>query len=129
MNEMLRAHAHSSPQNLEPCTLLRRLSLQSNRLTSLGSGLLQLTNLEELQLSHNGLKDTLGLHTLVCLFTRHCFCSRFACQVNLRVLDLGNNQIAKLEKLEPLTKLEELWVRCRCARAPCFMSRDCAVFS
>jgi protein phosphatase 1 regulatory subunit 7 len=46
---------------------LRKLSLQSNRLTDIGSGLSCCASLQELYLSHNGIIKICGLESLVCL--------------------------------------------------------------
>ena len=54
-------------QGLSSLRKLRKLSLQSNRLVELGTGLADLTELEELYLSHNGIERTTGLETLVFL--------------------------------------------------------------
>ena len=49
--------------------------------------------MQELYVSHNALTSLSGVD--------HC--------TNLRVLDISNNQISRLEKLGPLKKLEEFW--------------------
>ena len=74
---------------------LRRLSLQNNRLTSM-AGLEGCPLLEELYLSFNGIDRLAGLRALR----------------RLKILDLGNNRIAKLEAsdLEGLECLEDLWL-------------------
>jgi Leucine-rich repeat (LRR) protein len=74
---------------------LRRLSIQSNRLTEIGSGLSALTGLEELYLSHNALTSMAGVEALT----------------RLRVLDLAANRITKLQGVERITQLKEFWVR------------------
>ena len=51
-------------------------------------------NLEELYISHNGIKKMEGLDTLV----------------NLVTLDVSNNFIKRIENVSHLTKLEEFWV-------------------
>ena len=58
-------------------------------------GLETLVNLEELYISHNGIKKIEGLDTLV----------------NLVTLDVSNNFIKRIENVSHLTKLEEFWVR------------------
>ena len=74
---------------------LRVLSMQSNRVVSLVAPRpLEMPNLEELYLSHNGVERIEGLQGLP----------------NLRVLDLGSNRIKRIEGLEPLLKLRELWL-------------------
>lgn len=72
---------------------LRILSIQSNRLTSLGELASLSGSLEELYVSHNGLETLDGIQTL----------SR------LRVLDITANRISKLEHLNDKTELEEFW--------------------
>ncbi len=79
---------------------LKKLSIQSNRLTDIGQGLTHCTALEELYISHNGLTSVKGLEALRAL----------------RVLDIGTNRITSLDGLQPLTKLDELWV-CLTTRA------------
>jgi len=74
---------------------LSKLSLQSNRIVDIGTGLLALTSLTELYLSENGIERISGLHTLV----------------NLHTLDLSINRISELDGLETLTELREFWVR------------------
>lgn len=76
---------------------LKLLSIQSNRLTSI-SGLSNLTNLEELHISHNGITAITGLEN----------------NIQLRVLDISQNPISHLQNLSHLTHLEELWAsNCR----------------
>ena len=58
-------------------------------------GLEALVNLEELYVSHNGIKKMEGLDALV----------------NLVTLDVSNNFIKRIENVSHLTKLEEFWVR------------------
>ena len=57
-------------------------------------GLEMLVNLEELYVSHNGIKKIEGLDSLV----------------NLATLDVSNNFIKRIENVSHLTKLEEFWV-------------------
>lgn len=45
---------------------LQQLGLQSNRLTTLGTGLAPVTGLRELYISHNGLTSLEGIGHLVC---------------------------------------------------------------
>ncbi|XP_071742344.1 protein phosphatase 1 regulatory inhibitor subunit PPP1R7 homolog [Rutidosis leptorrhynchoides] len=78
--------------NLCGLKCIKKLSLQSNRLTSM-KGLEECTSLEELYLSHNGITKMEGLSTLA----------------NLRVLDVSSNKLAAIEDIEKLTCLEDLW--------------------
>ena len=72
---------------------LRRLSLASNRLTSV-DGVEALVGLEELQLSHNGLTSLEGLETLTAL----------------RILDVAGNEVTRLpQQLAALVVLEDFW--------------------
>jgi len=78
---------------LSHLTNLKKLSLQSNRLASM-KGLGGCTALEELYLSHNGLKEIEDVDSLV----------------NLKILDVANNNIrslCSLEKCVPL--LTDVW--------------------
>ena len=87
------------------------MSIQSNRITVI-EGLDHLTSLEELYLSHNGIKCIQGLEKLVREYyplSSVTFISNL--QVNLTTLDLANNQIKRLENVAHLVKLEEFWVR------------------
>jgi len=83
----------STIQNLDNLGRLQKISIQSNRLVNIGNGLLNLVNLQELYLSHNGITRLEGLHTLV----------------NLKILDISSNFITKLENLTSLRSLEEFW--------------------
>ncbi|GJS83953.1 protein phosphatase 1 regulatory inhibitor subunit PPP1R7 [Tanacetum coccineum] len=78
--------------NLCGLRCIKKLSLQSNRLTSM-KGLEECVALEELYLSHNGIAKMEGLSTLA----------------NLRVLDVSSNKLAAVEDIEMLTCLEDLW--------------------
>lgn len=78
--------------NLCGLKCIKKLSLQSNRLTSM-KGLEECTALEELYVSHNGISKMEGLSTLV----------------NLRVLDVSSNKLAAIEDIAKLTCLEDLW--------------------
>ena len=55
---------------------------------------MQIVNLEELYLSHNGVLKIEGLDSLA----------------NLRILDLASNRISVLENVSHLENLEELWL-------------------
>ncbi|KAJ8751051.1 hypothetical protein K2173_016232 [Erythroxylum novogranatense] len=72
---------------------IEKLSLQSNRLTSM-RGFEECVSLEELYLSHNGISKMEGLSTLV----------------NLRVLDVSSNKLSSVEDIQNLTQLEDLWL-------------------
>lgn len=79
--------------NLGGLTSLLKISLQSNRLTSM-LAFQDCVNLTELYLSHNHISVMEGLSTLQ----------------NLRVLDLASNKLSALSNLEELTSLEDLWL-------------------
>lgn len=79
--------------NLCGLKCIRKISLQSNRLTSM-IGLQDCIALEELYLSHNGVSKMEGLSSLV----------------NLRVLDVSSNKLTAVEDIESLTGLEDLWL-------------------
>eukprot|EP00466_Bigelowiella_natans_P001572 jgi/Bigna1/78269/fgenesh1_pg.53_\ len=73
---------------------LEKLSMQSNRVVTIGDGLKGLPMLQELYLSHNGIQRMEGFDAIP----------------QLKVLDLGGNQIKKIENIEALVELEELWM-------------------
>ncbi|GKF41474.1 protein phosphatase 1 regulatory subunit pprA, partial [Tanacetum coccineum] len=73
-------------------TCIKKLSLQSNRLTSM-KGLEECVALEELYLSHNGTTKMKGLSMLAIR----------------RVLDVSSNKHATVEDIKKLTWLEDLW--------------------
>ncbi|KAG0613110.1 hypothetical protein M758_6G077900 [Ceratodon purpureus] len=79
--------------NMSGLTNLLKISLQSNRLTSM-AGFQECVNLTELYLSHNHISVMEGLSTLR----------------NLRVLDLASNKISALSNLDELSRLEDLWL-------------------
>jgi len=81
-------------KGLQGLKRLEKLSMQSNRVVTVGPALKGMTQLKEIYLSHNGILKVEGFETLV----------------NLEVLDLGGNRIKKLENLENLVQLRELWV-------------------
>lgn len=76
---------------------LRQLDIQSNRLTELGTGLLQLTGLEELYLACNNLQSLDGL-------------PNSTDGPSLNTLDVTTNGISNTDSLSHLTQLEELWM-------------------
>ena len=78
---------------------LRVLSVSSNRLTDASfdgaAGMLsELSHLEELYLSHNGLANLTALGAL---------------PASLRILDVSGNALTSLQPLAPLQQLHELW--------------------
>ncbi|CAN1288375.1 Protein phosphatase 1 regulatory inhibitor subunit PPP1R7 homolog [Linum perenne] len=79
--------------NLCGLKCIKKISLQSNRLTSM-QGFEGCVSLEELYLSHNGIEKMEGLSTLV----------------NLRVLDVSSNKLSSVDDIQNLTKLEDLWL-------------------
>ncbi|KAK7398982.1 hypothetical protein VNO78_10157 [Psophocarpus tetragonolobus] len=79
--------------NLCGLKCIKKISLQSNRLTSM-MGFEGCIALEELYLSHNGIEKMEGLSTLV----------------SLRVLDVSSNKLTLVEDIENLTRLEDLWL-------------------
>ncbi|KAK4781223.1 hypothetical protein SAY87_017329 [Trapa incisa] len=79
--------------NLCGLKCIKKISLQSNRLTSM-LGFQECIALEELYLSHNGISKMEGLSTLV----------------NLRVLDVSSNKLKSIEDIQSLTGLEDLWL-------------------
>lgn len=72
---------------------IRKISLQSNRLTSM-LGFQECVALEELYLSHNGIAKMEGLSTLE----------------KLRVLDVSSNKLTAINDIEKLTRLDDLWL-------------------
>ncbi|PNG99663.1 Protein phosphatase 1 regulatory subunit pprA, partial [Tetrabaena socialis] len=85
----------SKVEGLATLTALRRISLQSNRLTSM-AGLEACTALEELYLSHNGIQRLEGLGPLA----------------RLKMLDVSSNRLTALQPddLASQTELEDLWL-------------------
>ncbi|KAJ6995444.1 hypothetical protein NC653_018035 [Populus alba x Populus x berolinensis] len=79
--------------NLCGLKCIKKLSLQSNRLTSM-KGFEECVALEELYLSHNGIAKMEGLSTLA----------------NLHVLDVSSNKLTSLDDIQNLTQLEDLWL-------------------
>ena len=81
-------------------TKLRRLDIQSNRLTEIENLTSQNDTLEELMLAHNGLtSESISLESgLALAFPK------------LNVLDLSRNQITDTKPLAHLISLEELWL-------------------
>ncbi|XWS26790.1 hypothetical protein CRYUN_Cryun26dG0060400 [Craigia yunnanensis] len=73
--------------NLCGLRCIKKISLQSNRLTSM-IGLEECVALEELYLSHNGIAKMEGLSTLV----------------NLRVLDVSSNKLTSVNDIQNLTR-------------------------
>jgi protein phosphatase 1 regulatory subunit 7 len=87
-------------QGLEKLTKLRRLDVQSNRLTTVENLQSQLETLEELYLSHNAITtEGASIATgLAQAFT------------NLSVLDLSRNRLTTCQPFAHLQSLEELWL-------------------
>ncbi|OWM66061.1 protein phosphatase 1 regulatory inhibitor subunit PPP1R7 homolog [Punica granatum] len=79
--------------NLCGLKCVKKISLQSNRLTSM-AGFEECIALEELYLSHNGIAKMEGLSTLV----------------NLRVLDVSSNKLKSIDDIQTLTRLDDLWL-------------------
>ncbi|XP_004503474.1 protein phosphatase 1 regulatory inhibitor subunit PPP1R7 homolog [Cicer arietinum] len=79
--------------NLCGLKCIKKISLQSNRLTSM-IGFEGCVALEELYLSHNGITKMEGLSSLV----------------NLRVLDVSSNKLTSVDDILNLTQLEDLWL-------------------
>ncbi|AET05214.2 putative leucine-rich repeat domain, L domain-containing protein [Medicago truncatula] len=79
--------------NLCGLKCIKKISLQSNRLTSM-IGFEGCIALEELYLSHNGITKMEGLSSLA----------------NLRVLDVSSNKLTSVDDIHNLTQLEDLWL-------------------
>ncbi|KAK6944923.1 Leucine rich repeat 4 [Dillenia turbinata] len=79
--------------NLCGLTCIKKISLQSNRLTSM-TGFEGCVALEELYLSHNGIAKMEGLSALI----------------NLRVLDVSANKLISVDDIQNLSQLEDLWL-------------------
>ncbi|CAL5215106.1 unnamed protein product [Lathyrus oleraceus] len=79
--------------NLCGLKCIKKISLQSNRLTSM-IGFEGCIALEELYLSHNGITKMEGLSSLV----------------NLRLLDVSSNKLTSVDDIQNLTQLEDLWL-------------------
>jgi protein phosphatase 1 regulatory subunit 7 len=79
-------------------TKLRRLDIQSNRLTKIENLTTQQETLEELYLAHNGIDDD------------GCSWLQQTSFPKLNVLDLSKNQLTTTAPFAHLTALEELWL-------------------
>lgn len=88
--------ANILPTSFENLPKLRILSLQSNRLTTIENIEPLASSLEELYLSHNGLKSINGVGSLK----------------QLKILDASNNFLESIDAAEilQLENLEELWL-------------------
>mmetsp|Transcript_14523 Transcript_14523/g.33542 ORF Transcript_14523/g.33542 Transcript_14523/m.33542 type:complete len:242 (+) Transcript_14523:694-1419(+) len=85
---------------LQKLTKLRRLDIQSNRLTSVESLSTQVDTLEELYLAHNGITDEgASMPTGLAL--------PFS---NLSTVDLSRNVLTTTQHFEHLASLDELWL-------------------
>ena len=87
-------------QGLEKLTKLRRLDIQSNRLTAVENLTTQNETLEELYLAHNGIDDT-GASQATGLAQSF---------PNLSMLDLSRNRLTSTDPFEHLKSLDELWL-------------------
>lgn len=112
---------HSHCMSLSHCkrqlTKLRRLDVQSNRLTSVENLTTQVDTLEELYLAHNGINDegaskSSGLALpFSCLITldlsRNCLTTTkpFSHLTSLEDLWLSGNKVASFDQVEPLSVL------------------------
>ena len=87
--------------------------MQSNRVTKL-ENLEELESLEEIYLSHNGIPKIEGFENNVSPSTRRTpnlpGAQFLTVQTKLRVVDIGNNQIPRIENVSHLHNLEEFWV-------------------
>lgn len=81
-------------------TKLRRLDVQSNRLTKVENLLTQQSTLEELYLAHNGIDDE----------GASCETGLALDFPKLNVLDLGRNRLTSTKPFAHLKGLEELWL-------------------
>jgi protein phosphatase 1 regulatory subunit 7 len=87
-------------QGLEKLTKLRRLDIQSNRLTVVENLTAQRETLEELYLAHNGITtEGASAPTGIALDFQ-----------NLSVLDLSRNKLTSTQPLGHLRSLDELWL-------------------
>ena len=82
-------------RGLEKLTKLTNLDLNGNRLTEVPNELKGLTQLKELYLHNNQLKNVRGLENLT----------------QLTHLGLHHNQLTDVKALEKLTRLEHLWIQ------------------
>ena len=89
---------------LENLIGLKQLDVQSNRLTSLGTGLNSLKNLSELYLASNQIKNVTGLP----LFIEDGSNEEFNDVLN--TIDLSNNGLSSIEGIQQIRNLEEFWM-------------------
>lgn len=89
---------------LDKLTKLKRLDVQSNRLTSISNLSSQTVTLEELYLADNGITDE-GLFADI--ETKTGLSQSFS---TLNTLDLSKNKLATTKHFSHLTTLEELWL-------------------
>ena len=93
--------------DLSSLQTLRQLDIQNNRLSSLGTGLQNLTNLEELYLACNNLQSLDGLpRCLPCSEEDGSSPSTPA----LNTLDITTNKVDNVEAVTHLRNLEEFWM-------------------
>lgn len=94
------AHRCTALFSSRKLTKLRRLDVQSNRLTKITNLTTQVDTLEELYLAHNGINDEGAAQTsgLALPFT------------NLTTLDLSRNCLTSTQAFAHLTSLEDLWL-------------------
>jgi len=91
-------------QGLETLTKLRRLDVQSNRLTAVANLQAQVDTLEELYLSHNAIdNEGAAMETGLALTFP-----------NLSVLDLNRNRLTSTDPLVHQPALDELWISGNC---------------
>ena len=91
---------HSIPSNVKQLTKLRRLDVQSNRLTKVENLTAQVDTLEELYLAHNGI----GIEGAKC---ETGLALHFSA---LNTLDLSRNRLSDTTPFAHLVSLTELWI-------------------
>ncbi|KAF9266606.1 L domain-like protein [Marasmius fiardii PR-910] len=109
--------SHLDPEVFQQLTNLEELDLYDNQVKDVGDALNKLSKLTVLDLSFNlfkaipeGLNHLSSLETAYFVQNKISKIANLNSLLNLRSLELGGNRIRKIENLESLVNLEELWL-------------------